>query len=107
MFNYVIMAGSGALSYLLAQKGTEKKNQMWVASLAEYLLYVMLDMVAVYFCMTPLGRVTRVDNKTTGITQIQYGNTAILFALVIAVIVGIAAMVVKKKIDISAEVESR
>ena len=67
----------------------------------------MLDMVIAYYCMSPLGRITRVDNKTTGVTQIQYGNTAILFAMVIAVVVGIAAMVVKKKIDIAAEVEGR
>ncbi len=107
MFNYVIMAGSGAITYLLAQKGAGKKNGTGVASLAEYFLYVMLDMLAVYFCMAPLGRVTRVDDMTSGLTQIQYGNTAILFSLVIAVIAGIVFMVVKKKVDINAEIEHR
>lgn len=107
MFNYVIIAGSGAITYLLAQKGLDRKNGTLIASAAEYFMYVMIDMLAVYFCMAPLGRVIRVDNRTNGITQIQYGNTAILFSIFIAVVMGIVFLTVKKKIDVSVEVKNR
>lgn len=105
MFNYVIMAGSGAITYLMAQKGSNRNKEMRIAALAEYFLYVMLDMLVVYFCMAPLGRVTRIDDMTGGATQLQYGNTAILFSIVIAVIMGTVALAVKKKIDITAKIQ--
>lgn len=107
MFNYVIIAGSGAITYLLAQRGVQRTSETKIAALAEYLLYVMIDMLVVYFCMTPLGRVTRVDDMTSGMTQIQYGNTAILFSFIVSVLVGIAALAFKKKVDISVEIEEK
>lgn len=107
MFNYVIMAGSGAITYLLAQKGSGGRNEKWYAAVAEYFMYVMFDMLAVYFCMAPLGRITRVDAVESGITELQYGNTAILFSIVISAIMGIVFMTVKKKADINAEIEPR
>ncbi|MDE6915082.1 MAG: hypothetical protein K2P35_15515 [Lachnospiraceae bacterium] len=107
MFNYVIMVGSGAITYLLAQKGTDIKNRMWYKEIIEYFMYVMLDMLTVYFCMAPLGRITRVDNMTSGVTQIQYGNTAILFSIAVSVVMGIVFLVIKKKADISAEIKRK
>lgn len=107
MFNYIIMAGSGAITYLLAQKGTDKKGGVWYKEVIEYVMYVMLDMLAVYFCMTPLGRIIRVDSTANGTTELQYGNVAILFSLVISVVMGIVFLFVKKKADISAEIEAK
>lgn len=107
MFNYVVMAGSGAITYLLAQKGSEMKSGMWYKEVIVYLMYVMLDMLAVYFCMTPLGRVIRVDNMTSGVTELQYGNIAILFSIAIAVVMGLVCMAVKKKMDIRVEVKEK
>lgn len=107
MFNYVIMAGSGAITYLLAQKGSDKKGGKWYKEVITYLMYVMLDMLAVYFCMAPLGRIIRVDSTISGMTELQYGNTAILFSLAIAVVIGIVFMVLKKKVDISAQINTK
>lgn len=107
MFNYIIMAGNGAITYLLAQKGTDGKNEKWYKSIIEYFMYVMLDMLAAYYCMAPLGRIIRVDDVTRGTTEIQYGNTAILFSIVVAVLMGFVFTAVKKKLDIRAEVESK
>lgn len=107
MFNYIIMLGNGAITYLLAQKGTDGKNEKWYKAVIEYFMYIMLDMLGVYFCMYPLGRIIKVDDMTRGTTELQYGNTAILVSIVIAVVVGVLSMVVKKKIDVSAEVESK
>ncbi len=107
MFTYIIMAGSGAITYLLAQKESDTKNEKWYKEVIAYFMYVMLDMLAVYFCMAPLGRITRVDNMTNGITEIQYGNTAILFSLAVSVAMGIVFLVIKKKVDISVEVKRK
>ena len=107
MFNYAIMAGSGAITYLLAQKGSDTKNTKWHQEVIEYFMYVMLDMLTVYFCMAPLGRITRVDNMTNGITEIQYGNTAILFSIAVSVAMGIVFLVMKKKVDVSAEIKRK
>lgn len=103
MFTYIIMAGSGAITYLMARKGSAGKDRKWHTALIEYIIYVMLDMLAVYYCMSPLGRITRVD----GAAQIQYGNIAVVFSIFIAVIMGFVFMAVKKKIDIGVEIKSR
>ena len=105
MFNYVIMAGSGAITYLLAQKGCGINRGMWHREVIEYFMYVMLDMLAVYFCMAPLGRISRVDDITSGITELQYGNTAILFSIAVAIAMGVVFMLIKKKVEIRAEIE--
>ncbi len=107
MFNYVIIAGSGAITYLMAQKGAEVRCEKWYKEVIAYFMYMMFDMLIVYFCMMPLGRVVRVDNMVSGMTELQYGNTAILFSIAVSVVVGIVFMVLKKKIDVSAEVKPK
>lgn len=107
MFNYIIMVGNGAITYLLAQKGTDGKKEKWYKAVIEYFLYVMLDMLIAYYCMTPLGRIIRVDDMTRGTTEIQYGNTAILFSVIVAVFMGLVFITVKKKIDIRADIERK
>lgn len=104
MFNYVIMVGNGAITYLLAQKGTDGKNEKWYKEIISYFMYVMLDMLAAYYCMVPLGRIVRIDDMAGGTTEIQYGNTAILFSIVIAAIMGFVSATIKKKLDISVEI---
>ena len=47
MFTYIIMAGSGAITYLLAQKESDTKNEKWYKEVIAYFMYVMLDMLAV------------------------------------------------------------
>ena len=35
MFTYIIMAGSGAITYLLAQKESDTKNEKWYKEVIE------------------------------------------------------------------------
>lgn len=107
MFNYIIMAGNGAITYLLAQKGTDGKTEKWYKEVIAYVMYVMIDMLAAYYSMAPLGRIIRVDDMTRGTTQLQYGNMAVLFSIVIAIIMGFVFAAVKKKMDIRVETENR
>ena len=107
MFNYVIMAGSGAITYLLVKKCSGKSVKKWHDAWIEYFLYVMLDMLTVYFCMSPLGRVTRVDDMVGGVTELQYGNMSILFSLAAAVVWGIILSFLKKKVDITSEIHKK
>ena len=104
MFNYVIMVGSGAITYLLVKKCSGKSSEKWHDAWIEFFLYVMLDMLTVYFCMSPLGRVTRVDDMVGGTTEIQYNNMSILFSLAAAIVWGIVLSFLKKKVDITSEI---
>ncbi|MCD8039733.1 MAG: hypothetical protein LUE96_11715 [Lachnospiraceae bacterium] len=107
MFNYVIMAGSGAITYLLVQKCSGKCVERWHDACIEFFMYVMTDMLTVYFCMSPLGRVTRVDDMTGGVSELQYGNMSILFSIVIAVVWGIVFSFLKKKVDVKTEISEK
>lgn len=107
MFNCIIMAGSGAITYLIARKGSDGNDERWYAAIIEYIMYVMFDMIVVYYCMMPLGRIEIVHDKAGGMAQINYGDTAILFSILTAVIMGFVFIAVKKKIDIGIEIKSR
>ena len=104
MFNYMIIFGCGAITYLLAEKCSNKTSSNWYSALITLIMYAMLNMVTTYLILSPFGRITRVDT-VDGITEISYGNSAIFVAVIIALLWGIAFGFFKKKADIKVEIK--
>ena len=105
MFNYLIIFGCGAITYLLAEKCSKKTAPNWYSALISFIMYAMTDMVTTYLILSPFERITRVDT-VDGITEISYGSSAIFLAVVIALLWGIAFGFLKKNVDIKAEIKS-
>lgn len=106
MFNYLIIFGCGAITYLLAEKCAKKISSNWYSALITFVMYAMIDMVTTYFILSPFGRITRIDT-VNGITEISYGNSAIFMAVIIALLWGIVFGFLKKNVDIRAEINGK
>lgn len=103
MFNYLIIFGCGAITYLLAEKCSQKTAPNWYNALITYVMYSAADMLTIYLILSPFGRITRIDT-IYGVTEISYGRSAIFLAVVIALLWGIAFGFLKKNVDIRAEI---
>lgn len=106
MFNYLIIFGCGAVTYLLAEKCSQKTAPNWYNALITYVMYSVVDMLTIYLMLSPFGRIQRIDTAD-GITEISYGSSAIFLAVVIALLWGIAFGFMKKNVDIRAEINDR
>jgi len=106
MFNYLVIFGCGAITYLLAEKCSKKMSPNWYSALISFIMYAMLNMVTTYLMLSPFGRITRVDT-VDGLTEVSYGSSAIFLAVIIALLWGIAFGFLKKNVDISAEIKSK
>lgn len=106
MFNYLIIFGCGAVTYLLAEKCSKKTAPNWYSASITYVMYSMADMLTIYLILSPFGRITRIDT-VDGITEISYGSSAILLAVVIALLWGIIFGFLKKNVDIKAEINGK
>lgn len=106
MFNYLIIFGCAAITYLLAEKCAKKTAPNWYSALITLVMYAMIDMVTTYLVLSPFGRITRVDT-VDGITEISYGSSAIFLAIIIALLWGIAFGFLKKNVDIKAEIKNK
>ena len=105
MFNYLIIFGCGAITYLLAEKCSGKIPSSWYNALISFVMYAMTNMVTTYLILSPFGRITRVDTAD-GITEISYGSSAIFLAVIIALLWGIVFGFLKKNVDIKAEIDN-
>ena len=99
MFNYLIIFGCGAITYLLAEKCSNKTSPNWYSALITFLMCAMLNMVTTYLILSPFGRITRVDTVD--------GITAIFLAIIIALLWGIAFGFIKKNVDIKAQINKK
>lgn len=106
MFNYIIIFGCAAITYLLAEKCSKKEAPNWYTAVIMFVMYAMLDMVTTYLALAPLGRITRV-NTVDGLSELSYGSSAIFMAIIIAVLWGILFGFLKKNVDVSANVKRK
>lgn len=106
MFNYLIIFGCGAITYLLAEKCSKKESSNWYSALITFIMCAMVDMVTTYLILNPFGRISRVDT-VDGISEISYGNAAIFLAVIIAMLWGIVFGFLKKNVDIKAEINNK
>ena len=103
MFNYIIIFGTAAITYLVINKLTDYTEKKWYIVIMEFLVYAMINMVTTFLCLNPFGRVS-LATLTNGTRDLQYGNTAVLFSILVAIIWGLIFSCIKKNIEISIEV---
>jgi hypothetical protein len=105
MFNYIIILGSGALTYLTVRKCGGDLSGNILNAFIELIVYVMLDMVTTYLCLEPLGRIVLI-NDLNGRYDLQYGNTAIIFSTIISIIWGIIFSFIRKNVKLELEIKN-
>lgn len=106
MFNYLMIFGCGAITYLLSEKCSKKRVLSWYNALIIYIMYSMVDMASAYLILSPLGRITRIDTAY-GITEISYGRSAIVVSVLIALLWGVVFGFLKKHVDVNVEISEK
>lgn len=104
MFQFLFIFGPAAITYLVAEKCSKKKASGWRTSFIELLCYGFLDAVITIGVLYPLGKVKMIA-LPDGVNTVQYGYTALIFSVPVAVVCGIAAAVYKKKVQMHIEIE--
>ncbi len=106
MFTYLIIFGMGAITFVIEKKlaGIHQENGVFL--FIEYLMYTVIDLVTTYFMLEPTGRITMVQSGG-GMNEINYGSSAILISLVIAVIWGCVMAFLNKNVKCKITVDER
>lgn len=104
MFQFLFIFGPAAVTYLVAQKCSKKKAPDWYTAVIELICYGFLDAIVTIGILFPLGKVKMIA-IAEGTNTVQYGYTAFVFSLPIAVLCGVAAAVYKKKVEMHIEIK--
>lgn len=104
MFNYIIIFGSAALTYILVNTLLDKKMNNAFNAFIELLVYAMIDMVTVYLILSPFG-VVDVVVSASGMRELQYGNIAILCSIVVSIVWSGIISVIRRNIAIKIDIE--
>lgn len=98
MFQYLYVLGPAAITYFTVGKCTKEKAENWYTALIELLAYAMINVAIMVFLLLSSGKV-EIIILSNGIKHLQYGGTAFLLSIPVAVISGIVISAVKKGVD--------
>lgn len=104
MYRYLIILGVGAITFELEKKLSKSKNTDGYRTIIQYIMYTTINFVTVYLCLEPIGRISLVTLEN-GLYEINYGSSAILFSVVIAVIWGVVFAFLHTNMDIQTKIE--
>ena len=95
MFNYLIILGCGAITYVLEEKCSRVIFPNWYSALLSFFAYAVINLVTTYLILNPFGRITCID-AADGSAKISYGSTAVIFSMIVALFWGIVFGYIKK-----------
>ena len=103
MFQFLYVLGPAAITYFTVRKCVKDEPANWYTALIELLAYAMVDAAVMILGLLSSGKVEIVILQN-GVKHLQYGGTAVLLSIPVAVICGILISAVKKGIDMDIHV---
>ena len=103
MFQFLYVLGPAAITYFTVRKCVKDEPANWYTALIELLAYAMVDAAVMILGLLSSGKVEIVILQN-GVKHLQYGGTAVLLSIPVAVICGIVISAVKKGIDMNVRV---
>lgn len=100
MFSFLYVFGPAAITYFTVRKCTKEEPANWYTALIELIAEAVLDAAVMILFLLSSGKVEIIILQN-GIKHLQYGGTAVLLSLPVAVICGILISAVKKGIDMN------
>ena len=104
MYVYLIILGVGAITFELEKRLSKSKNTDGYRAIIQYIMYTIINFATVYLCLEPIGRISLVALEN-GLYEINYGNSAVLFSVVTAVIWGVVFAFLHTNIEVHAKIE--
>lgn len=105
MFQFLYLFGPAAITYFTVRKCTKEAPQNWYTALIELISYAMVNAAVMVLFLLSSGKVEIVILQN-GMKHLQYGGTAFLLVIPVAVIVGILISVIRKAVDLNINVFS-
>lgn len=106
MFRFLCGLGPAAITFLTVRKCTDSAPTNWYTSCIDLVAYAALDMAILILLLEPCGKV-EIIVMSNGFKNIQYGGTAFLLSIPVAIVSGIVLSVIKKGIEIKVKVMAR
>lgn len=107
MFQLLCVFGPASVTYSLVRRILSRDTVSFFDGLIEFVCYATLDSVITMVVLIGFGRLEFLI-MPNGIRNFQYiGIASLVFAIIVAVIVGVAISIVKKHIDVTIEAELR
>lgn len=106
MFTYLIVLGTGAITFVIEKKLAGKRDDRAVFMVIEYLMYVGIDLVSTYLLLSPTGRITMVQSEA-GTSEIVYGSSAIIVSIVLSVIWGLVFAFLNKNVKFDVRIDKK
>ena len=105
MYEFLFLMAPAALSVLVMNYLIKKKPSAVIA-LLEWFAFGILDNVCILVLMIPFGKVMLIFSED-GSMHIQFGTVAVIFAIVLAVIVGVVFAFVAKNFQVKVKTDDR
>ena len=90
--------GPAAITYFTVHKCTKEEVENWYTAVFELFAYAMINVAVMVLFLLSSGKVEIVI-LTNGMKHLQYGGTAFLLSIPVAVVSGIIISAVKKGVD--------
>ena len=84
MYVYLIILGVGAITFEIEKKLSKSKAGDGYRAIIQYIMYTIINFVSVYLCLEPIGRISLVALEN-GLYEINYGKSAVLFSVIVAI----------------------
>lgn len=104
MYVYLIILGVGAITFEIEKKFSKSKKVDGYRAIIQYIMYTIINFVSVYLCLEPMGRISLVTLEN-GLYEINYGNSAVLFSVIVAIVWGIVFAFLHTNITIETKIE--
>lgn len=103
MFQYLYILGPAAITYFTVCKCTKKEAANWYTAFMELIAYATVNVAVMILFLLSSGKVEIIIMEN-GVKHLQYGGTAFLLSIPVAVICGIVVAAVKKGIEMKINV---
>lgn len=104
MYVYLIILGVGAITFEVEKRLSKSKNEDGYRAIVQYIMYTIVNFVSVYICLEPIGRISLVALEN-GLYELNYGKSAVLFSVIVAIIWGGIFAFLHTKVTIETKIE--
>lgn len=104
MYQFLYLVGPGALSFVLVQFFMKDSSASFISGIAQIIAFSIVNNAIALSLLIPFSKVILILNED-GTSYVQYGTIAILVSLLIAVLLSLVVVMLKKHVSINIRVE--
>lgn len=104
MYQFLVLIGPGAFSFLLVQFLMKDKEVSLINGIAQILTFSLINNVITVLALIQLSKVALVLNED-GTSYVQYGPVDIVFSMIVATLLSFAVVIIRKHVTMKIKIE--